>query len=138
MNEEDQRQLAQTFDLYDADGTGHLDADELSELLASLGDVKFSAVSRLSFEVATFVEVEHRAPPPCGMSATACGDGTCIAANELCDGSISCLSAEDEANCGSIDNSGGIGGLAPPPAPPLGRPHNATRMTPPPTPHGAR
>ena len=34
---EDQRQLAQTFDLYDADGTGHLDADELSELLASLG-----------------------------------------------------------------------------------------------------
>ena len=89
-----------------------------SELLASLGDVKFSAVSSLSFEVATFVEVEHRAPNPCGMSATACGDGTCIAANELCDGSISCLSAEDEANCGSIDNSGGIGGLAPPPAPP--------------------
>ena len=37
VNEEDQRQLAQTFDLYDADGTGHLDADELSELLASLG-----------------------------------------------------------------------------------------------------
>lgn len=34
---EDMVHLAQTFDLYDADGTGLLDAEELSELLASLG-----------------------------------------------------------------------------------------------------
>ena len=74
-------------------------------LIPGAQSVVYSSVSTITFEVDSFVEIDHSyVGTGCGLGKTACDDGTCIDLFDICDGNINCMTAEDEAaGCTSLD-----------------------------------